>query len=503
MALLLASDLSAVNLKDTALVDERMLVLNLTDSRVQLSMPGHPIEEKVVVTPLDLGRALDPKAWRLSSPGKPDFSPLKVGRKSKGRDYLMHLNPWRIDHGMEHFLYLELPQALKPGTEYRLSGGVLDIPITLDPATARSESIHVNQVGYRPGAVKRGFLSQWAGDLGAVDFAAWTGKPFELIDLSNNKSVFKGSVTFCKRAEDPDSGQAKEGNHLASGLWVADFSAFKVPGRYVLSIPGIGRSYPFEINAGVYRKAFQTAMRGLYHQRCGTALKKPWGVYERAACHAPNTGKILQSSIRRMDRQCDACQDVGSTGEVRDIAGGWHDAGDWDREPWHLFVPMVLCLAYEMAPGNFKDGELLIPESGNGLPDILDEAQWGLDYWRRLQRPSGGVSVGLFLDKFPQPGQGAEDGDGKRYLYAEDPQASYRYAAAACHFAFALQKAGRGTQAPAWIASARKAYAWAEKNQRPGDFAIVRDDRLHASACLFHATQETVFHEAFKKDLLI
>jgi endoglucanase len=244
-------------------------------------------------------------------------------------------------------------------------------------------------------------------------------------------------------------------------------------------------------------------MRGLYHQRCGTPLLKPFGAYERPACHHPSIRKIFQSRIRRLDRQCDACKDVESTDEARDVAGGWHDAGDWDREDWHFGVPMVLSFIYEMAPDNFKDGELLIPEAGNGLPDILDEAQWGLSYWRRLQRPDGGVSPGLFMDSFPDPGEAAENCGANWYIYAEDPQASYRYAAAACHFSFALEKAGKAGEIPGWVESAAKAYEWAEKNQRPGDAPKVKDDRLHAAACLFRATGQAGYHAAFKEGLAI
>jgi endoglucanase len=204
-----------------------------------------------------------------------------------------------------------------------------------------------------------------------------------------------------------------------------------------------------------------------------------------------------------MEGHCDACKEVQATREKRDAWGGYHDAGDWDREGGHPEVPMVLSLAYELAPGNFRDGELAIPEGRNGMPDILDEARWSLDYWRRLQRPDGGVSLGLFLDHFPEPGQAADADRGNWYIYAEDPEMSYKYAAAACHYAFGVAAAGRAGDGVPWIESARKAWDWAEGHQRPGDAKKVRDVRLHAAACLFRATGKPGFHAAFKKDLLI
>jgi hypothetical protein len=59
-------------------------------------------------------------------------------------------------------------------------------------------------------------------------------------------------------------------------------------------------------------------------------------------------------------------------------------------------------LAYELAPQKFRDGELNIPESGNGIPDIVDEAKWGVDFYKRIQRPDGGVSVGFFEESHPR-----------------------------------------------------------------------------------------------------
>jgi hypothetical protein len=80
---------------------------------------------------------------------------------------------------------------------------------------------------------------------------------------------------------------------------------------------------------------------------------------------------------------------------------------------------------------------------------------------------------------------------------------SYKYAAAACQFAQALSVAGKTGEVPGWVASARKAWDWAETHQRPRDAKKVRDIRLHAAACLFRATGEEAFHVAFKKDLLV
>jgi len=67
---------------------------------------------------------------------------------------------------------------------------------------------------------------------------------------------------------------------------------------------------------------------------------------------------------------------IQTTGQVPNPSFGWHDAGDWDNEVWHSETVETLLLAYQAAPGKWRDGEDNIPESGNGVPDVLDEAMW-------------------------------------------------------------------------------------------------------------------------------
>jgi hypothetical protein len=90
-----------------------------------------------------------------------------------------------------------------------------------------------------------------------------------------------------------------------------------------------------------------------------------------------------------------------------------------------------------------------------------------------------------------------------RYMYAEDPLASYRYAAIACRLAWCLEIAGKKELGAPYLESARRAWTWAGKNMRDGDEVKVRDDRLHAAAALYKATGEKSYFDAFKRDLLI
>ena len=57
----------------------------------------------------------------------------------------------------------------------------------------------------------------------------------------------------------------------------------------------------------------------------------------------------------------------------RTVRGGYHDAADYDRRPTHIPIAHNLCRVYEMNPEAFIDKQFVIPESGNGIPDVLDE----------------------------------------------------------------------------------------------------------------------------------
>jgi endoglucanase len=504
----------AADLREAVVITDRVIQVYARDGRGVYPGAHETTPERIEETPLNLVKTADPAGWRVTSKDDPAYgkpvAPAKVGRKSKGRECVIE-TPWKPRWTLEHWIYLVLPEPMKPGKTYTvhaegLFANAKEVILKFDPASVRSEAVHASQIGYSPAALgKYAYVSMWLGDLGALKLDPWKGAKFRLVSVASGKPVFSGNLAMRKPADgSPDGGQPDEQvPAFRTDVMECDFSAFNEPGEYVVSVDRIGCSYPFRIDADAYREPFRAAMRGMYQQRCGTALVKPYTDWTRPICHHPSLKPVFQSRRRYMEGHCDACKEVESTGEKRDVWGGYHDAGDWDREGSHVQIPALLSLVYELYPAKFNDGELNIPESGNGLPDILDEAQWGLDYYKRLQRADGGISVGLFLDSFPDPGEGPGWDTGNWYVYDSDPQVSYRYAAAACHFAFAVAKAGKPGLGVPYVESARKAWDWAGKNQRPGDAAIVRDDKVWAAACLFRATGGDAYHDAFKKDLMV
>ncbi len=241
----------------------------------------------------------------------------------------------------EHNVFIEEPELVLTNPDDvkkpEISGELMDI--------------NVNQVGYRPADKKRAVVRITPGDL----------RPFDVID-EKNKSVFSGVLT-----EGIDKGLS--GDTVA----YADFSAVNTPGRYRIRVDGIGESYDFTIGDGVYDDALKDTVRMLYLQRCGCELFESLaGDFAHRACHT------------------DEARIYGSK-RFLEVTGGWHDAGDYGRYtvPGTKAVADLL-LAYEMFPQAFSKS-LDIPESGNGVPDVLNEARYELEWLLKMQAPDGGV----------------------------------------------------------------------------------------------------------------
>jgi endoglucanase len=193
-----------------------------------------------------------------------------------------------------------------------------------------------------------------------------------------------------------------------------DFSAFSTPGRYRVLVEGIGTSYPFPIAREVWGDAFKVSMAGLLHHRSGIELGPPFTEYKRPRTMHPADGfKVFQLNITRLDGEADKVNaDLQKGTEGRklepDAWGGYMDAGDWDRRSQHLSVTYDLLELFELFPAHFKNVKLALPpsEARNTLPDILDEARWNLDFYKRLQLPDGGVRGGVEQTAHPSPRRG-------------------------------------------------------------------------------------------------
>ena len=223
-----------------------------------------------------------------------------------------------------------------------------------------SSPINLNQIGYLPNAAKVAVMN---GDAIADEAS--------VIDCATGNEVFKGSVSTAVK-------------NAATGREEArfDFSSVTAPGTYKI-VSGSVESFEFKIGDKVYADAFKASLRMFYLQRCGTELTADLaGDFAHPACH---TEKAT----------------IFGTKDKIDVSGGWHDAGDYGRYVVSgAKAAADLMLAYSLYPDAFDD-DLGIPESGNEIPDVLDEVKYELDWLFKMQNSEGGVYHKVTCANFP------------------------------------------------------------------------------------------------------
>lgn len=479
-------------------------------------------ERRLVYTPDQvLGRLADtawmdhPASFVIASDDDPAYAagvaPAAVFRKTKPSDFA-RVEGWPFQAPLRHVVYLKGPQPFQEGKRYRIrcvNGALPEQAFVCDSTSLRSEALHVSHLGFRPDdPAKVAFLSCWLGSGGAVAYP--DGLTFRVVD-GRGQEAFRGAVARSVRASETED--AYKRNYSGVDVWQMDFSALTRPGTYRISIDGLGCSYPFEIADDVWRRAFAVSARGFYHQRSGVELGPPYTAYRRPVCFRPESGvTVLHSACGLLDsgnglNALGTDKDnfgnlvKGQTDRVVENAwGGYMDAGDWDRRIQHLIASRYLLELAELFPETFDALGLNLPESKNALPDVIDEALFNLDCYRRMQTPEGGIRGGIESSEHPRHGECSWQESLDVLAYAPDVWSSYVYAGVAAQAARVLQ-ARDAALAAAYRESALRAMAWAEA--RHGERASyphdVRDARNLASAELFRLTGEGAWNDLFVK----
>jgi len=460
---------------------------------------------------LDTMWADRPDSYRITSPDDPNYreglAPTAVHRKSKPTDFA-RVEPWQMDAPMEHVLYLRLAKPLRVGTRYAVSftdGHLGDQAFVYDPAKLRSEAVHVSHLGFRPDEpAKVAFLSCWMGTGGGVAYRE--GLAFQVIG-ADGKAAFEGELSLSKAAADKEDVYKK--NYSGVDVYAMDFSPLRTPGSYTVSVDGIGCSYPFRIAADVWRKAFVVSARGFYHQRSGIELGPPHTTFKRPRCFHPADGvKIYHSTCPLMDSGNGLNRKDGNFGNLnkgrtdRIVANAWGsymDAGDWDRRIQHLDATRLLLELAVLFPDFVARVPLKIPESGDQVPDVLNEAMWNLDGYRRMQTPEGGIRGGIESAEHPRHGEGSWQESLTVMAYAPGIWSSHVYAGVAARAAGVLAK-GRPKLATVYRDSALRAMRWAESQHRKSEKKhphAVNDARNLAAIECFRLTGDPHWHALF------
>ena len=262
-------------------------------------------------------------------------------------------------------------------------------------------------------------------------------------------------------------------------------------GVYTLESAGICRK--ITVSRRPWQSVTNALIKGLYYQRCGCALEeKHAGIYSHPACHtAPAFDWLDKSTVRR-------------------VTGGWHDAGDYGKYTGPGAVAAAhLMYAFLLFPDGCSDC-LNIPESGNGVPDILNETRYELDWILQMQRGDGAFHHKLTKAHFA-PFIMPQDDREPEYLMP----VSHCATGAACACLALASRVFRPYDeafANRALASAQRAWRWLEKSPdfvpftnpegvRTGWYGdrSDRDERFWAAAELFACTGEEAFRKAAEK----
>lgn len=299
---------------------------------------------------------------------------------------------------------------------------------------AGNDVIRLNQVGFYPNAAKVAII---AGER--------SGKFY--IQNSNKKTVFTGELQTSQKA-------ALSGKYTS----IANFTAFTRPGKYVLSVPGLGESYTFEIKPSVHKTVAGGTIKAFYFQRTSIPLEEKYaGKWHRPAGH-PDDKVFIHPSAADSKRPA---------GTMISSPRGWYDAGDYNKYIVNSGITMGTLLSlYEDFPEYMKTVELNIPESNNQLPDVLDELLWNLRWMLTMQDPDdGGVYHKLTnanFDKMVMP----DKADSARYVVQKGTAAALDFAAVMAQASRIFKKFPKQLPglADSCLQASESAWKWAIKN---------------------------------------
>ena len=236
--------------------------------------------------------------------------------------------------------------------------------------------IKVDQFGYLPASRKVAVIADpQVGYNAAEAFYPGTGaNQYQVRRWNDDVTVFTGTLqTWNGGATHTQSGDR--------GWWF-DFSALSTPGSYyVFDVANNIGSFRFEIGENVYSEVLKQAMRTFFYQRINFAKQVPYtdARWADGASHeGPNQDRYATSAFAK-----------GDATTAKDVHGGWMDAGDMNKYTTFANSAVIqLMEAYRINPTVFAD-DYNLPESGNGIPDILDEVKWELDFLKRMQDATG------------------------------------------------------------------------------------------------------------------
>lgn len=407
------------------IVDKDYLMVQFRDGEVRYrddgtgpsAYLGHSFAEgddtlKVFGQRLDAAAASIADAWTISSSDDKSFGVQKASeawRKSK---------PMNTDNTLtselDHWIFIKLPKSMKQGCTYKVSipegigSDKNSAEVRFDIWNSMSEAIHVNILGYSPQeTVKAADLYLWLGEGGQRDYSSFEGRKVYLYNVETGKKTKVGNVKFWKKSSESKN-EAGEKNLTGSDVWNIDFKASE-PGRYRIVVEGVGCSMDFDIDNEVYFEPYHYCLRGYYYMRLGEPIDPAITPIPRQPLFIPEVDPV-GFTIYKTDMHPWHPDWRKLSGDVWDephfkpalesefwkhrlpgnpvnteVRGGHSDAMDWDRHLAHVSNIYDLLLPFILTEGRLSEDNLSIRESGNGIPDLIDEARNEVDFFLSIR----------------------------------------------------------------------------------------------------------------------
>ncbi|MBR5968863.1 MAG: glycoside hydrolase family 9 protein [Lachnospiraceae bacterium] len=222
------------------------------------------------------------------------------------------------------------------------------------------------------------------------------GDTFEIRSALDDSVVYTGAVRALAADEEMAYGR---------------FTDFQTGGSYYIFNEEIGTSYAFRIGADIHAELLSGSLLQFYYARCGTEVSgSAAGTSAHAACHLTNARLQQEPSVEA------------------EVFGGWHTDAAGNRDTIAVCDTLRdLLLAYELTPERFRD-DSGIPESGNDVPDVLDEARLIVAWLMRMQDAQGAFYSGVST--------GGNDISANLTLREQTPEATIRAAEVMARFAY-------------------------------------------------------------------
>ncbi len=439
---------------------------------------------------------------------------------------------WRdLRIGNSLFVQLDTPIADAQSVDVTNDGTLwpasMGFAATADPLRF-NPAIHVNQEGYLPAFPKKALVGYYLGNAGEMPVAATN---FSLVDTSSGAAVFQGSLIQRR-----DVGFTYTPTPYQS-VYEADFSGFTTPGEYRVVVPGMGASLRFRIDEGTAMAFARTYALGLLEQRSGFDVAMPFTRFTHAADHTAPAGVPVNDAAPydfTWQTVANYATEVNSDNPPQiaprltspsaqlfpfvnqgpiDVTGGHFEAANYSKVTWNMAqVVHVLMFAADSLPGVAALDNLGLPESGDGISDVLQEAKWEADALAKLQDADGAFYYAVNPVNREYEGDVLPENGDPQVVWPKNTVATAAAVAALAQCASSprFQQAYPQAAADYW---ARAQHGWQflteaiarygldgayQKIQHFGDDFTDRDDLAWAACEMFLATGDPQYQAALK-----